>query len=174
MSMNGQVIGKTMPHGYAGSYARQPDMIVDTHPLSGKKNVTFGLGVVEDAASAGAVALPGSAATAAQFVGVAVREVKSAMDYLNQNVGQYTPGEAVPVMKRGCVNVLCQNGTPAYGGDVYLRVALNAGTYPNAVVGGFEAAADSTNSVKLTNCQWRGPADANGVAEIRIMTIINP
>ena len=174
MSMNGQVIGKTMPHGYAGSYARQPDMIVDTHPLSGKDNVTFGLGVVEDAASAGAVTLPGSAATAAQFVGVAVREVKSAVDYFNQNAGQYTPGEAVPVMKRGCVNVLCQNGTPAYGGDVYLRVALNAETYPNAVVGGFEAAADSTNSVKLTNCQWRGPADANGVAEIRIMTTINP
>ena len=30
--MKGQVIGKTMPHGYAGSYSRQADMIVDTHP----------------------------------------------------------------------------------------------------------------------------------------------
>ena len=31
--MKGQVIGKNMTHGYAGDYARQPDMIVDTHPL---------------------------------------------------------------------------------------------------------------------------------------------
>ena len=33
--MNGQVIGKTMPHGYAGSYARQPDSVIDTHALAG-------------------------------------------------------------------------------------------------------------------------------------------
>ena len=28
--LNPQTIGQTMPHGYAGSYARQPDMIVNT------------------------------------------------------------------------------------------------------------------------------------------------
>ena len=33
--MKGQVIGKTMPHGYAGSYSRQADMIVDTHVKQG-------------------------------------------------------------------------------------------------------------------------------------------
>lgn len=174
MAMTGQVIGKSMPHGYAGSYARQPDMVIDTHPLAGTANATFGLGVVEDTASPGAVTLPADTSTAAQFEGVAVREVKSAVDYLSQNIGQYVPNEAVPVMKRGCVNVICQNGTPQYGGAVYLRVKLNTGTYPNAVVGGFEATADSTNSVQLTNCQWRGPADENGVAEMRIMTILNP
>jgi len=27
-----QNIGKVMNHGYAGSYARQPDMIANTHP----------------------------------------------------------------------------------------------------------------------------------------------
>ena len=37
--MKGQVIGKTMLHGYAGSYSRQPDMIVDSHPLEGKVSV---------------------------------------------------------------------------------------------------------------------------------------
>lgn len=171
--MIGQVIGKTMPNGYAGSYARQPDMVVDSQALTGEANVTFGLGVTNDTANAAQVTLPGDSTTAAQFLGVAVREVKSATDYLNQNSGQYVPGDAVPVMKRGCVNVLCQNGTPAPGGAVYWRVKLNAGSYPNAVVGGFEAAADSTNSVQLTNCQWKGTADANGIAEMRIMTIIN-
>ena len=27
--------------------------------------------------------------------------------------------------------------------------------------------------VQLTNCQWAGPADANGVAELRILTMNN-
>ena len=45
--------------------------------------------------------------------------------------------------------------------------------FPNAVVGGFEAAEDTTNSVKLSNVQWKGTADANGVAELRILTIQN-
>ena len=170
--MTGQVIGKSMPHGYAGSYSRQPDSVIDTHALAGSASVPFGLAVVRDTTNAAAVALPGESATAEQFLGVALREIKSATDYLNQNAGQYVPGEAVPVMKRGCVNVKCQNGTPAVGGTVYLRVKAN-GTYPNAVVGGFEAAADSTNSVELPNCQWKGTADANGIAEMRIMTIIN-
>lgn len=61
-----------------------------------------------------------------------------------------------------------QKGTATYDGDVYLRVAANA-SYPNAVVGGFEAAADSTNTIKLTNVKFKGAADANGIAEIRIL-----
>lgn len=173
MALSTQAIGKNMFHGYAGSYSRQPDSVIDTHPLSVAEdtaNVTFGLGVVFD--STGAVTLPADSAVAKDFVGVAVREVKSATDYLNQSVGQYATGDAVPVLKRGCVNVLCQRGTPALGGAVYLRVKANS-SYPTAVVGGFEAEADTTNTVQLTNCQWKGPADANNVAEMRIMTIIN-
>lgn len=168
--MTNQVIGKVMAHGYAGSYSRQPDTIIDTHPMeAGQTNVPFGAALVYSSAGDGSVELPGSSAVAANFLGIAVREVKSATNYLNQNVGSYNAGDAVPVIKRGCVNVLCQNGTPTVDGDVYMRVAANA-SYPNAVVGGFEAAADSTNSVKLTNVKWKGAADANGVAELRILT----
>ena len=46
--MKGQVIGKNMTHGYAGDYARQPDMIVDTHPLGGSTAVKFGTPLVYD------------------------------------------------------------------------------------------------------------------------------
>ena len=105
-------------------------------------------------------------------MGVAVREVKSALNYLNQNVGSYAQYDAVPVIKRGCVNVICQRGTAAIDGDVYLRITANA-SYPTAVVGGFEASADSTNTVKLTNVKWKGAADANGVAEIRILETLH-
>ena len=75
-------------------------------------------------------------------------------------------------MKRGCVNVFCQAGTPAPGGKVYVRIKANAAK-PNAVVGGFEAASDEGNTVELTNAQWKGAADANGVAELRILTVLN-
>ena len=166
--MTNQVIGKSMFHGYAGSYSRQPDTIIDSHPAAGP--IAFGQGVVYG--ENGSVAVPGESATAAQFVGVACREVKSATSYLDQNVGSYVQFDAVPVIKRGCVNVICQNGTPALDGAVYLRVKANA-SKPDAVVGGFEAAADGTNTVALTNVKWKGAADANGVAEIRIMATLH-
>lgn len=166
--MTNQVIGKSMFHGYAGSYSRQPDTIIDSHPAAGP--IAFGQGVVYG--ENGSVAVPGESATAAQFVGVACREVKSATSYLDQNVGSYVQFDAVPVIKRGCVNVICQSGTPALDGTVYLRVKANS-SKPNAVVGGFEAAADSTNTVALTNVKWKGAADANGVAEIRILTTLH-
>lgn len=169
MSMNGQVIGKTMPHGYAGSYARQPDMIVNTHPAGGTGSIPFGAALTYDGNKN--VVVFGTQSDN-KFIGVAVREVKSAMDYLNQNVGVYAPGEAVPVFMRGAVNVFCQRSTPSLGGAVYVRTAAN-GTFPNAVVGGFEAEADDGKTVMLGNCQWAGPADENGIAELRILTMAN-
>lgn len=169
----GTAIGKTLGNGFAGSYSRQPDMVVDTHAAGGAIN--FGRPVVD--LSGVSVDIPtylltASSFKASDFQGVAVREVKSATNYADQGTGAYAEGEAVPVMKRGRVNVICQNGTPAYNGDVYVRVEANA-SYPNAVVGGFEASADSTKSVKLTNAKWRGAADGNGVAELAILTMIN-
>ncbi len=165
--MRGQTIGKTMPHGYAGSYARQPDAVVDTHPLAGDTAIVFGSALVYG--TSGAVVPFGADGTADSFLGVAVREVKSAMDYLDQNTGMYRPGEAVPVMKRGSVNVVCQNGTPGAGGAVYVRTKANA-AYPAAAIGGFEAVEDAGSSVKLANVQWKGSADASRVAELCILT----
>ena len=42
MGLTPQNIGKTMNHGYAGSYARQPDMIVNTRPAGGSDHILFG------------------------------------------------------------------------------------------------------------------------------------
>ena len=114
----------------------------------------------------------GAVATAAQFVGVAGAEIKSALTYLDQSQGQYAPGEPVSVFQRGAINVKCQRGTPALGGGVYVRITAN-GSFSTAAVGGFEAEDDSGKVVQLTNCQWAGPADANGVAELRILTMNN-
>ena len=114
----------------------------------------------------------GASATAAQFVGVAGCEIKSVLNYLDQGTGQYAVGEAVSVFMRGAINVKCQRGTPALRVAVYVSITAHAScTFED--VGGFEAEADGSNSVQLTNCQWAGPADANGVAELRILTMNN-
>ena len=109
----------------------------------------------------------GASAVPADFIGIAGREFNSALNYLNQSQGVYAPNDAVSVFQRGTINVKCQRGTAAYGGAVYLRVTANA-SYSTAVVGGFEASADSDKTIELPFCKWMGAADANGIAELRI------
>lgn len=171
--MPGQNIGLTMPNGYVGNYTRQPDMIIDTHPLGGATAAAFGTALrYGTGADAGKVVPLGAGGAADDFVGVAAREIKSAVNYLDQNTGVYVPGEAVSVFKRGCINVKCNVGTPALGGKVYLRVTANE-SIPTGVVGGFEAQADGDNTVQLTNCAWHGALDGERVAEIRVLTCNN-
>lgn len=168
MSLYTQTIGKNFPHGFAGSYASQPDMIVATLPAGGSAAIPFGTPVK---LSGGKIVAMGAGDNDAAFLGFASREIKSALDYANQGVGAYNPGDAASVFQRGCINVKCQRGTPAYGGAVYLRITANA-SYPTAVVGGLEASADSDKTIQLTNCAWQGAADANGIAELRILSML--
>lgn len=171
MGLNPQVIGKEMPHGFAGCYARQPDMIVETRPAGGETPITFGTPLVYDTTKPAVVAA-GASFTADAFAGVAGCEIKSALSYLEQQAGQYAPGEPVSVFQRGSINVKCYDGTPVLGGAVYVRTAASE-TYATGVVGGFSATNESGSTVALTNCQWGGPADANGIAELVILTKLN-
>lgn len=169
-ALNPQVIGKEMPHGFAGCYARQPDMIVETRPAGGEAPIPFGAPLVYDATKPAVVAA-GATFAAANFVGVAGCEIKSALTYLDQQEGQYAPGEPVSVFQRGSINVKAY-GTPALGGTVYVRTVAS-GTYSTEPVGAFTATNESGSTVALTNCQWGGPADANGIAELVILTRAN-
>ena len=168
MGLHPQNIGISMPHGFAGSYARQPDMVVNTRPAAA--DIPFGTPLKYD--GKGGVTPMGAGDAAAAFVGVAAREIKSALSYLDQSAGRYGSKEAVPVFMRGAVNVICQKGGPKLGGAVYIRIA-ESDSCPGAAVGGFEAEADGSNTVQLANCQWAGPADVNKVAELRILTMNN-
>lgn len=170
MGLNPQIIGKEMPHGFAGSYARQPDMIVETRPAGGETAIPFGAPLVYDATKPAVVAA-GAGFTAAAFAGVAGAEIKTALTYLTQQEGQYAPGEPVSVFQRGSINVKAY-GTPALGGTVYVRTAAS-GTYTTEPVGAFTATNESGSTVALTNCQWGGAADANGIAELVILTKLN-
>lgn len=171
MPLNPQIIGKDMPHGFAGCYARQPDMIVETRPAGGETPIVFGTPLVYDTDNVSVIPA-GATFTAAEFAGVAGFEIKSVLTYLDQAVGQYAPGEPTSVFQRGSINVKCYDGTPALGGAVYVRTKTS-GTYTTGVVGGFSATNESGSTVALTNCQWGGPADANGIAELVILTKLN-
>ena len=169
MALNPQIIGKDMPHGFAGCYARQPDMIVETRPAGGSAPIPFGTPLVYGTAPA--VVAAGAGFTAAKFAGVAGFEIKSAVTWPTQD-GQYAVGEPVSVFQRGSINVKCYDGTPALGGTVYVRTVASD-TYTTGVVGGFSANNESGKTVALTNCQWGGPADDNGIAELVILTRAN-
>lgn len=165
--MAGKVIGKSLNHGFAGNFARNPDLIAVTRPNNAEVNIIFGSALMADDAG-GVVPINGDF-TADKFVGVAGSEHKSAFDYLNQNKGgEYAPKEAVTVIQRGSVSVICSQGEPVVGGDVYVRTVADKDAGKN--IGDFEAAADGENSVKLTNAQWGGSVDVNGVAELVLLT----
>lgn len=167
--MSGVTIGANLNNGFAGTYARTPDCIIDTHPVvAGGVNVYFGDPVID--AGAGAIKKADATATAANFVGIAACEVKTALSYTAPNDGGYfVADEAAAILQRGSISAVCQVGTPAKNGKVYLRVAVNS-AIPAGVVGGLEAAADGNNTVELTNCRWGSTKDANGVASLIVLT----
>lgn len=114
--------------------------------------------------------------TAAKFAGVAVRNVKTMLQYTawgnvqNPLIGQFAPGQMAEVLERGSITVQINNGTPVVQGPVFVRILANAGI-PAGVVGGFEAVADGTNTVQLTGVVFRtGVVDANNVSEITLLS----
>ena len=115
----------------------------------------------------------GSNNTIAQLVGIAVREVKQAVDYFpasGSQLTQYLPGQPCDVLERGSCTVYCQLGTPYAGGPVYLRTSTNA-SYPNAVVGGWEAQSDSGHNLLVPQAMWTtGNLDSSSMAELTLLT----
>lgn len=86
----------------------------------------------------------------------------------NAAIGASAPpvGGIMDVCRQGVIiGKLPAGATVAKGGTVYAWAAATAG---NNIQGGFVAAANSTNTVTITNAKWLGPADANGYVEIEI------
>lgn len=131
-------------------------MIVNTRPAGGE--IPFGLALTYDENKD--VVVFGSATTNT-FVGVAGKEIKSALTYLDQNVGKYAKDEPVSVFMRGSINVKCQRSTP--------RLAALCTFAPPPMIATpavWWAALRPRRIVGRPRCwgdvQWGGPADANG------------
>lgn len=177
--MPGTVIGKIMNFGYAGNISRSADAIVDNKilksTLSGgvEQNASVAFGEPAILNSDNSYSRFGSTGTMATLAGIAVREVKQGTSY-SASVGSYTPGEGMDVLVRGTATVICNVGAPTAGGKVYIRTVAN-GAIPTGVVGQFEAAADGTNTIEVTNMKWTtGQIDSNNIAEVTITSIVNP
>lgn len=168
--MSGKVIGLEMNNGFAGSYARQPDMIINTHPnVESSANIPFGHALM---VGTGGVKLPTAAITAADFAGVAARQVQTMINYSAQNgAGEYQPNAPVACFQRGRINVECKVGTPALNGNVYIAIS----TANSNVVGDFTATVGTlnTDTILLSNCKWGGAKDANNIVELVILSADN-
>lgn len=100
--------------------------------------------------------------TADKIYGIAVRDVvsQSQADYgafQVQYIYTYFPGQPITVLKEGYICVPVQNGTPAVGGKVYVRVAANVAN-ANLPIGGIEAVNTPNETVELTGATFEsGP-----------------
>lgn len=164
--MSGRAIGTSMNMGWAGSQSRQADAIIQNRIADG--TIKFGQAVKLTSANKWKVVATGD--QAADVAGIAVREVVQANQFDPQSNPDYVSGYPCDVMTRGNMVVKCQRGTPSAGAAVYVRITANA-SYEDCVVGGFEASADSTNTIQVSNIEWTtGVIDSNKMAEVTIKT----
>lgn len=165
--MPGRVIGIELPLGYPGSFARTPDCIIMNRLV--KENggpIPFGKPVILNGDNT--YSAFGTGATAAQFAGIAIREVKQATNYYNQNEVSYLDGQQCDVLERGNIVVKCPKGTPTAGGKVYIRTVANE-SYPGSQIGDFEAEADTGKTVEVPGLAWTtGKMDGNKCVELTI------
>lgn len=167
--MSGKAIGISMNYGYPGNYARTPDDIVASRLLNETSEaIPFGAAVCIN--SDNTYSAIKDTSTAADVAGIALRVVKQAISYNEQNYTEYKPGEYMSVLERGAATVVCNVGTPKANGKVYVRIKKNT-SIANGVVGGFEAAADTGNTIEIPNMRWtNGSMDANRVCEVTLLT----
>jgi hypothetical protein len=98
--------------------------------------------------------------------GVLVRSYPTQQANLNQALGDGTP----PVT--GIIDVLVEGnimtkvvGAPTKRSQAFVWAAADSGAHK---LGGFEAAATGGSTMALVNAYFNGPADANGVAEVKV------
>lgn len=124
--------------------------------------IEFGQAVKRDVSGAVPLAVNIAASdTAADLYGIAVRDVQSQNQvsygaYTNSFIYTYTPGQGITVLRKGWIAVPVQNGTPAVGGTVYMRVAANSGN-ANLPIGGFETSDSSGECVAINAIFESGP-----------------
>ncbi|MDS0851654.1 hypothetical protein [Burkholderia cenocepacia] len=156
-----------MPAGFAGDLQRAEVATIEPQQIDSAAPPTV-FGVAVKLVNGKIQPINNAADTAALVYGVNLRP------YPIQGNGTDPLGTSTPptsgvtdVLKRGYVNVALGGTTAATkGGTVYVRVAAAAAGKP---LGGFEAAADGTNTVAMpASWYFTGPGDTYGIAEIAV------
>lgn len=191
--MPGTVIGKSLNLGFAGKISRNVGnligarfvkSILDGNGAETQPSIPFGFPAVLNTDNSfskfGASGAGVSSATAANFAGIAVSEVKQVLTYGDNATGEYTPNQPADVLETGTCTVFVADKTanaPTAGGKVYICTAAGNGTL---TVGQLFAAAAPTGIgtgtvVELPNVRFTtGKVDANNITEITMLTRVNP
>ena len=165
--MSGKAIGESFNLGYAGTVSRNNDNIIISKAVKSEEEILFGQALALEDDNTVRVVKEGD--TSDKFIGIAVREVKQAINYYD-NAGGYLANDNVDILTRGTITVKCNHGTPKAGENVYLRIKENSDIV-NGIVGEFEAEADGENTILLENVKFTtGQIDNNNITEIVILT----
>lgn len=150
-----------MPGGIPGDISRQSQATCEPVQLD-SANPFSAYGLVGKIANGKFVPFAGGEVDGADY-GILVRAYPA-------NSGTDGLGTATPpttgvadALRRGYITVTLNAGTAALGGTVYVRVATPSAGKP---IGGFEAAADGTNTIVLSRAKFMSAADASGNVEI--------
>lgn len=156
-----------------------PGDINRTHPVSvvaGLQDSTTPVRRYGDAVFFGTNTIRGAVAgdtAITKLKGVLVRPypTQQTLGGMTASLGSAAPGGANTVqdyVEDGHIIVKVDNiaaGAVSKGSAVFVWCAATAG---NDIQGGFRGAASAGNTAAIGNAEFTGPADANGVAEIRI------
>lgn len=157
------------PNGVPGDITRTDESNVEPVQLLATADVyPQAFGMAMQYGSGGVEAWTAETAATA-FAGSLVREVPAIGGYPSDGFSPTVPNPNVPngLCVRGYISVVCQYGTPARGGVVYVNIQATG----SRVIGGFEATSEADYNVALTTTQatWASDGvDAEGNAELRI------
>lgn len=156
-----------MPAGFAGDLQRAEVATIEAQVIDSSAPPTA-FGVPVKLVNGKVQQINNAADTVALVYGVNLRA------YPIQGNGTDPLGTSTPptsgvtdILKRGYVNVALGGTTAATkDGTVYVRVAAAAAGKP---LGGFEAAADGTNTIAMpASWYFTGPGDTYGITEIAV------
>ena len=158
-----------------------PGDINRAHPFSALPSIqdpttpvrSYGHAVLFDATNNSIRGFTAADTAVTKIKGVLVRPYPNSQTTggMNASFGAATPPGArnvVDYLEDGFILVKVDNiaaGAPAKGSAVFVWCAASAG---NDIQGGFRCAASAGNTAAIVNAEWNGPADANGIAEIRV------
>lgn len=189
--MPGTTIGISLNLGFAGKVSRNPmnkigarfvKSILNGSGVETQPTIPFGSAAVLNTDNSvslwGASGSGVSAATLANFAGFAVAEVKQIMTYTfgaNASASGYEPAVTADIIDMGSITTfIAETSALAAGGAVYI-VTVAGSTYAVGQLLTIASPSDGATTINLTNCRWTtGKVDANGIAELTIMTQVNP
>lgn len=186
--MSGKTVGKSLNLGFIGNVSRNPMNLIVARTVKsiisgvetlasipfGKPTVLNVDGTVSLFGDVGAgVSLP----TDANFAGFSVAEVKQAVSYGTEQVGEYLPAQKCDVLQFGSMTVALSDTVSSIDAGAQVYVVDDVGTAIDVFLGDVVASAtpsgDST-AIALTGVNFKSnKIDANHVVEINFGIRVN-